>query len=286
MRKAVAMLAVLALVVLSGCGAKPANNNGPSPSLEKTVDGMKFALSTNPATPTFKGPTTLTLTLTTASGTPVQGALVQMTGDMSGHAMQPVQTEMQESGKGTYVGEVQFGMAGDWRVKIEAGIGGKISLAEFAMKVSDKAANSAAEEAPDFTVTTLDGKQISLRDLRGTPVMLDFMATWCHNCQLLMKQMVPLYAKYKEHMVILSIDIDASEPDDVIRKFMKDNGATWAVAKDTTGKIAQAYRVKAIPQSVFIDPTGKIQKVSVGKVEKTEEMAKVIESMMAAYPAH
>jgi peroxiredoxin len=115
--------------------------------------------------------------------------------------------------------------------------------------------------APDFSVTTLDGKPIRLADLRGKRVVLDFWATWCPPC-----------VKEIPHFIRLVNDADAkdlvivgisSEAKDKLTAFVKAKGVNYAVA--SADDLPSPYKdVRAIPTTFFVDRNGVIQSVFQG----------------------
>jgi thiol-disulfide isomerase/thioredoxin len=112
--------------------------------------------------------------------------------------------------------------------------------------------------APDFTLQTLDGKDMRLSDLRGKAVLLNFWATWCGPCKIETPWLVELQKEYgSQGLQVLGIAMDDSGKDD-IEKFAKDMGVNYPVllGKEAVG---DAYGgVPALPESFFIGRDGKI----------------------------
>jgi cytochrome c biogenesis protein CcmG, thiol:disulfide interchange protein DsbE len=110
--------------------------------------------------------------------------------------------------------------------------------------------------APDFTLTTLDGEAVSLSDYRGTPVVLNFWASYCHPC----REEFPLFreqlAEHPGDFVVLGVDAKDIESD--AKKFAADQKATWPIGFDGSNAVAKAYGVAAVPQTFFIRPNGTI----------------------------
>ena len=133
-------------------------------------------------------------------------------------------------------------------------------------------------EAPDFTLEDLDGNSIRLNDLRGKVVFLNFWATWCPPCRAEMPDIEEIHQKYKgQDVVILGIDIQESA--DKVRSFVEDGGYTWTMVLDGTGKVADLYKIRAIPTSFFVDKEGIIRAVAIGGMTDTTMEAKLAEAM-------
>ncbi len=111
--------------------------------------------------------------------------------------------------------------------------------------------------APDFTLTAVDGTPVTLSKLRGHPVILDFMATWCKPCEVAFPQMVPVYERYRnEGLIVISIDVDEMDGTN-LKAFAERHNATWTMVVDTEG-VAVTYSAVAIPNYVAIDRTGRV----------------------------
>jgi peroxiredoxin len=121
--------------------------------------------------------------------------------------------------------------------------------------------------APNFTLTALDGKQVSLNDYRGTPVMLNFWYTTCPGCLEEIPGMQRFYASQRaagKDLVILGINsVDDAQ---TARQFVQQEGMTYAIVMDNGGQVATLYSLTATPTSYFIDRQGMIRSVYVGPI--------------------
>ncbi len=118
------------------------------------------------------------------------------------------------------------------------------------------------QAAPDFTLTDLNGKSVSLQSLRGKAVLLNFWATWCGPCVVEMPHLEKLNREYKNKgVVILGVDDEEAE---VAQDFLKRHGYTFNTVIDAEKQVSRLYRINAIPQSFFITKEGKIAAYSRG----------------------
>lgn len=134
-----------------------------------------------------------------------------------------------------------------------------------------------ARMAPPFSVTTLDGRQISLDDLQGKVVLLDFWATWCGPCREALPHMKKLARSFEgEPLVVLSISLDRNEKD--WKDFIAKNGMTWPQYRDGSfgGPIARMFSVDAIPQTFTIDADGVLQDEHIGDASIEGKLKKLI----------
>jgi DsbE subfamily thiol:disulfide oxidoreductase len=119
--------------------------------------------------------------------------------------------------------------------------------------------------APEFTLTTLDGKEMKLSDQKGSVVVLDFWATWCPPCRKAMPHLQKLSidkARADKGLRIYAVNL--REKPETVEKFLKDNGYTFPVPMDNEGAAAAKYSIKAIPTTVIVGRDGTVQNVFIG----------------------
>lgn len=119
--------------------------------------------------------------------------------------------------------------------------------------------------APDFSLETLDGKTVTLSELRGKPILLNLWASWCGPCRLEMPAMEVVYQDYKdEGFIILALNVTSQDSVSAARNFVLELGLTFPILLDYTGSVSQLYQLRAFPTSFFIDRDGIIQEVVLG----------------------
>ncbi|MFD2331471.1 TlpA family protein disulfide reductase [Cohnella sp. GCM10020058] len=134
------------------------------------------------------------------------------------------------------------------------------------------------EEAPDFTLKDLNGNVVSLRDLRGKAVYLNFWTTWCKWCKKEMPAMKRVYESFKgTDLAIVAVDI--GEDRDKVASYIERGGYPFQVLLDSDKSVSKSYRVTSIPVSVFVDKEGRIAYRKLGTM-KEDEMRSVVESLV------
>lgn len=136
------------------------------------------------------------------------------------------------------------------------------------------------EEAEDFTLKTLKGGTVSLKDYRGRLIFLNFWATWCPPCRAEMPSMQRLWEEFKEEdFVILAIDIQ--EESKLVSSFMNERGLSFPVLLDEKGKVARSYGIRGIPTTFFLNPEGEIIGKAVGERDwDSEESFQLIDELL------
>ena len=121
----------------------------------------------------------------------------------------------------------------------------------------------AGDPAPDFDVTTLEGKTLRLKDLRGKFVLLDFWATWCPPCVASIPELQAVYEQFKDDKRFVMIGLSLDDDKDVLGKFLKDNKLSWPqvqLGQRRNSDLCLQYGVTGAPSYVLIGPDGMILK--------------------------
>ena len=119
--------------------------------------------------------------------------------------------------------------------------------------------------APDFSLKSVDGRELKLSDQRGRVVILDFWATWCQPCQMSLPHLQTLSQDQSlaaRNVVVWAVN--EQESADTVRSFLQANHFTFTVALDSTGSVGSDYKVTGIPATVVIGPDGVIKNAFVG----------------------
>jgi len=141
---------------------------------------------------------------------------------------------------------------------------GRSAEVETARRMVDDPRRARENFAPDFSVATLDGEYVELKDLKGKVVLLDFWGSWCPPC----REATPSLVKYsKKHPAeaFVMIGVAVNEADDgKWREYIEKNKMAWPQYLDKTRKVAALFKVTAFPTYIIIDREGIIRNRSLG----------------------
>ncbi len=118
-------------------------------------------------------------------------------------------------------------------------------------------ANLMGKPAPDFVLKTYDGRTVRLSDYRGKVVLVNFWASWCHECSKEAPAVEAVWEKYRDKGVMVIGPAYMDQPDESMA-FVAKYGLTYPVGLDVQGRIYQLYHVKGIPETFVIDRNGTV----------------------------
>jgi len=134
-------------------------------------------------------------------------------------------------------------------------------------------------QAPNFTLTTFDNRQVSLKDLRGKVVILNFWASWCQPCRIEAAYLEQTWRKYKDKGVMfIGVDYVDTEPNALA--YIKEFYITYFNGPDLGTRISQAYGIKGVPETFYIAKNGELRGLKIGPLE-APELEQKIEELLA-----
>ena len=136
------------------------------------------------------------------------------------------------------------------------------------------------QPAPNFSLESLDGGQISLASLRGKVVLVDFWATWCGPCHMQADILKPLYGEYRDRGVeFLAVDVEETREE--VQDFVSENPFPYPVLLDVAGEANGAFGIVALPTLVILDDQGRVLFRSTG-LTGDDTLRKVIDGALGS----
>jgi peroxiredoxin len=142
-------------------------------------------------------------------------------------------------------------------------------LALGAGAIPAAAAPRPGEAAPDFTLPRADGGTLSLSRLRGAPIYLNFLASWCPPCNAEAGSVVSLYRTYHRKGLV-TIGVDEQEGRDRAQSFIRAHNVPFTVVLDADGAMGRSYGEISLPLHVFIDRSGNVSLWRLGEMSRAE----------------
>ncbi len=110
--------------------------------------------------------------------------------------------------------------------------------------------------APDFSITTETGEYISLDDLKGNTVLIDFWGVWCPHCVEATPHLVEMYRKYSADPQFVMLGIDNGDKEATYRDYVAAHKMTWPEFFDKSDKIVRAFDVHSFPTYLVLNGEG------------------------------
>jgi cytochrome c biogenesis protein CcmG/thiol:disulfide interchange protein DsbE len=134
--------------------------------------------------------------------------------------------------------------------------------------------------APDFTLSTLDGDEVTLSDLQGNPVVLNLWASWCPPCRAEMPAIQKIYEQNLDRgLQVLAVNMTYQDSPNAARSFVREFDLSFPVPLDETGEVGKGYLMRALPSTFFIDREGIIQTVIIGGPMSETTLQSAIEAL-------
>jgi len=142
-------------------------------------------------------------------------------------------------------------------------------------------AASVGNLAPDFALENMQGEKVTLSQLRGKVVIVNFWATWCPPCKAEMPSMEVLHKTFEsEGLVLLAVNVEENGRAQV-EKFLKESPYSFPILLDNKAEVQKLYGVYQFPESFIIDRNGMIVRKVIGAVHWTGgELYKLLRFMV------
>ncbi len=135
--------------------------------------------------------------------------------------------------------------------------------------------------APDFTLTGLDGRSVSLSDHKGKVVIVNIWATWCPPCIAETPSLDKFYKMMKdEDFALLAVSVD-EDGENAVKPFMKRKNLSFPVLLDPDNRVARMYGSRKVPESFIIRKDGTIDNKIAGAIDwTTPELIEYIHKLL------
>jgi len=129
--------------------------------------------------------------------------------------------------------------------------------------------------APQFALTSFAGETLSLEELRGKVVVINFWASWCIPCRTEADELEAMSRKYSDEVVFIGVDYADTEKGAL--KFIDEYGLTYFNGPDLGTRISTEYRISGVPETFYVAKNGELQGLKIGPLSPGELEFKILE---------
>ena len=137
--------------------------------------------------------------------------------------------------------------------------------------------------APDFSITGFDGRTVTLSELRGQVVIVNFWASWCPPCREEAAYLEQTWRKY-EDMGVVFIGVDWVDTEKEALAYIDEFDITYINGPDIGTRAAQAYNIQGVPETFFVAKNGELRGVHIGPLKSPQLDEKIEELLAEQYP--
>ena len=165
-----------------------------------------------------------------------------------------------------------------WRLVIIGILLAFIWFLAFVLYRQNTTERRASGLAPNFAFTTFAGEKITLDDLKGKGVVLNFWASWCDPCRAEAALLEAAWRTEKEKGIVF-VGLDYLDQDHKAKAYLQEFNITYPNGPDLGSKAYNQYGARGVPETFFISPQGEIKNVVVGPLLKAQSLQKFIDQI-------
>ena len=160
------------------------------------------------------------------------------------------------------------------------GIFALLALLAFGMLRNQEGPVTVGETVPNFTLTTFEGQQISLEELKDKVVVLNFWASWCKPCEAEAADLEAAWRIYKPRGDVVFLGVDYVDTETEAAVYLEKFDITYPNGPDLRTKISQAFRIRGVPETYIIDKDGKLAAFKISPFISLAEIQSMIDPLL------
>ncbi|HNT23552.1 MAG TPA: TlpA disulfide reductase family protein [Anaerolineales bacterium] len=134
--------------------------------------------------------------------------------------------------------------------------------------------------APNFTLTTFDGQQITLEALRGKVVVINFWASWCKPCEQEAADLEAAWRYYEDRGDVVFLGVDWTDTETPAMAYLSKFDITYPNGPDLGTRISQAYRTTGVPETYIVDQNGVLAYIKLSPFLSLAEIKAAIDPLL------
>jgi len=155
-----------------------------------------------------------------------------------------------------------------------------LALLAFGLLRNQEGPVTIGETAPNFTLTTFNGEQISLEDLKGKVVVLNFWASWCKPCEEEAAELETAWRIYQPGGEVVFLGVDYVDTETEAMAYLEKFDVTYPNGPDLRTQISQAFRIRGVPETYILDKDGKLAAFKISPFLSLAEIQGMIEPLL------
>jgi cytochrome c biogenesis protein CcmG/thiol:disulfide interchange protein DsbE len=136
------------------------------------------------------------------------------------------------------------------------------------------------DQVPNFGLTTFDGQQINLAEHSGKVIVLNFWASWCKPCEQEAADMEAAWRLYQDRGDVIFLGVDYVDTEPEALAYLEKFGITYPNGPDLGTRISQGFRIRGVPETYFIDASGKLADFEIGPFSNLSQIQAKIDNLL------
>jgi cytochrome c biogenesis protein CcmG/thiol:disulfide interchange protein DsbE len=166
------------------------------------------------------------------------------------------------------------------RVLVWVGLLALLVIVGLGLMRTQQGSASVGQRAPDFTLTTFDGQNITLSDLKGKVVLVNFWASWCKPCEQEAADLESAWRFYQPRGDVVFLGVDWTDTDSAAQDYLKKFDISYTNGPDLGTRISQKYRITGVPETYIVDQNGMISFTKISPFASLDEIKAAIHPLL------